>query len=175
MTPHVILVGLPGAGKTTVGRLVAERLGRPFLDFDEEIERRESVRVAELFATRGEAYFRALERSLTLELAARSGMVLAPGGGWMMDREGVATLRRRGRIIHLFVTPETALQRLSAAPELEARPLLAGADPLATLRRLWAEREAAYRDADAVVGTERVGLQRLIEIVATLAAAPLPG
>lgn len=175
MTPHVILVGLPGAGKTTIGRLVAERLGRPFLDFDEEIERRESSRVSEIFASRGEPYFRALERSLTLELAAESGMVLAPGGGWMMDHEGVATLRRRGRIIHLLVSPETALQRLSASPELRARPLLAAGDPLATLRRLWAEREAAYRGADAVVGTESVDIQDVIEIVATLAAAPLPG
>lgn len=175
MTPHLILVGLPGAGKTTIGRLVAQRLGRPFLDFDEEIERRESIRVSEIFANRGEPYFRALERSLTLELADASGMVLAPGGGWMMDPVGVAALRRRGRIIHLLVTPETALQRLSAGPELGSRPLLAAGDPLATLRRLWTEREAAYRAADAVVGTEGVDMQKLIEIVSALAAGPLPG
>ena len=77
---HLVLVGLPGSGKSTVGRAVAKRLSRPFLDFDAELERRAGISVARIFAERGEAAFRGLEYSLTQELAAAPPMVLAPGG-----------------------------------------------------------------------------------------------
>lgn len=81
--PHAILIGLPGAGKSTVGRRVAKSLDREFLDFDDEIARREGKSVAEIFSESGERYFRTLEMELTRSLAARSGMILAPGGGWI--------------------------------------------------------------------------------------------
>src|SRR6185503_1973015 len=91
--PHIILVGLPGAGKSTVGALVAEKLGRTFLDFDAEIERREGMPISQIFGERGEAGFRQLERKITEELKDFGNMILSPGGGWVMDQEGVALLR----------------------------------------------------------------------------------
>jgi shikimate kinase len=88
--PHLILVGLPGSGKTTIGAMLAERLGRTFLDFDAEIERREGMPVASIFAQRGEQAFRVLERKLTEELRDVGNMVVAPGGGWAADPSVVA-------------------------------------------------------------------------------------
>lgn len=168
--PHLVLVGLPGAGKTTVGREVARLLGRPFLDFDEELERATGRSVGELFRERGEPGFRALERELTERLATMNGMVLAPGGGWVTVPATVALLRDRARIVHLKVSPAAALERLERGGERERRPLLRTADPAATLELLWRDRRAAYEAADVEIDTETVDRQRVISIVAALAA-----
>ena len=167
--PHVVLVGLPGSGKTTVGRAVAERLDRPFLDFDEEIERREGESVSRIFGERGEAYFRQCERHLTEELRGCGGMIVAPGGGWVANPGLVALLRPPGRLVYLKVRPETALRRLGANRSL--RPLLSRPDPLAELKRLHVARRVGYESADWVVDTELHGLQRVIEEVVGLALA----
>src|SRR5262249_52928648 len=131
--PHVILVGLPGAGKTTVGRAVAEKLSRAFLDLDEEIERRESRRVSQIFGESGEPYFRQKERALTEELREVGHMVLAPGGGWVGDLDVVRLIRPPGRMIYLKASPELALRRLGA--DRVKRPLLTRPDPLAEITR----------------------------------------
>jgi shikimate kinase len=164
----LVLVGLPGVGKSTVGAAVAERLGWPFLDFDVEIERREGCSVAELFARRGERYFRDRERELTVELAGRVGVVLAPGGGWMAQPGLVALLRPPATIIYLAASPAEVARRLGAARA--ARPLLGGDDPVARLERLLAEREPAYRRADAVIDTELFDEQEVIHTIAALAS-----
>jgi shikimate kinase len=163
--PHLILVGLPGSGKTSVGRAVAARLGRQFLDFDEEIERREGQSVARIFAERGEAYFREIERALTEEMRlAGAGMVLAPGGGWITIPGVVGLLRPPGTVIYLAARPETALERMG--PLQSRRPLLADPDPLAALKRLLERRERLYlAAADAVIDTESLDLQGVIRQV----------
>ncbi len=111
--PHLVLVGLPGAGKSTVGGLVAAKLGRSFLDFDLEIERREGMPITQIFGERGEGGFRELERKLTEELRDFGNMVLAPGGGWITDPAVVGLIRPPARLIYLRVRPETALKRLA--------------------------------------------------------------
>jgi shikimate kinase len=165
--PHLILVGLPGAGKSTVGQEAATQLGRPFLDFDREIERREGAAVAAIFGEKGEPYFREKERALTTELAALGGMVLSPGGGWITDQDGVALLRPRARIIYLKVRPELALQRLG--PERATRPLLTRPDPLGELKRLLKERESHYQSADLAIETDVLTVQQVTEQVIALA------
>jgi len=165
LAAHVVLVGLPGSGKTTVGRGAARELAMPFLDFDEEIERREGRPVSQIFAERGEGYFRALERSLTEEIRATSdGMVLAPGGGWITIPGVLELLRPPGAVIYLAARPQTALRRMGA---LRARrPLLAAPDPLAALDRLLARRGSLYAAAaDHVIDTEVLDLQGVIHQV----------
>ncbi|MFL5577306.1 MAG: shikimate kinase [Gemmatimonadaceae bacterium] len=168
---HLILIGLPGAGKSTVGRAVAERLGRPFIDLDTEIERREGRSVAELFATRGERYFRDRERLFTKELRGATGpLVLAPGGGWVTNHGVVALLRPPGRIIYLEVAPERALSRLGDAAQ-PVRPLLQRPDPLHALRELAERRRALYESSsDAVVRTDLLSVQQVTDVIVELAS-----
>jgi shikimate kinase len=165
----VVLVGIPGAGKSTVGRLAADRLGRPFLDFDLEIERRESQTIAEIFAERGEPAFRRLERELTAEVAEMGGMILAPGGGWILDEEGVAMLRARSMMVWLKVRPEMAIKRLRG--DVTARPLLNRPDPPGELQKLLAQREALYARADHLINTEIVTLDQAVDRLVALATA----
>ena len=120
--PHVVLVGLPGSGKSTVGRAVAERVGRGFLDLDREIERREGRSISEIFAERGEHYFRQRERELTESLRPLGSLIVAPGGGWITNSDVVALLRPPGRIIYLKVRPATALARARIACAAATRP-----------------------------------------------------
>lgn len=166
---HLILVGLPGSGKTSVGRGVARRTGRDFLDFDEEIERRTGLSIAQLFEQNGEAHFRELELALTAELAARDGMILAPGGGWIMVPGAVEMLRPPGRVVYLRTTPAVAYRRMGAGHR--SRPLLSTADPLRELSSLLAAREASYLSADFVLDVELLGLQDVITMVTPLVAA----
>ncbi|MFI5228833.1 MAG: shikimate kinase [Gemmatimonadales bacterium] len=166
--PHIILVGLPGSGKTAVGQAVAERLGRGFIDLDLEIERREGRTVAELFAEKGEPYFRAKERELTQELAMVGNMIVSPGGGWISNGDVVSIVRPPSRLVYLKVRPKAALKRLG--PGQASRPLLLRPDPLGELNRLLAARSAAYEAADDEVDTELFALQKVIERVSELAS-----
>lgn len=166
--PHIILVGLPGSGKTTVGRVVADRLDRTFLDIDTEIERREGRSVVEIFGEKGELAFRALERRVTEELAELGGMIVSPGGGWITNPDVVALVRPPARLIYLRVRPATALARLGA--DRATRPLLTRPDPRAELQRLLDQRRAAYESADHVVDTEVKDLQGVISQVVELAS-----
>ena len=168
MGPHIILVGISGSGKTTVGTMVAERLGRVFMDLDREIEKREQATVSELFAEKGEPYFRTKERELTEELSKMGNMVLAPGGGWITNADVVALLRPPGRIIYLKVKPETALKRLG--DQRATRPLLSRPDPLGELKRFLADREDLYSQADHVLSTEVLDVKRVVDKLAELAS-----
>jgi shikimate kinase len=162
-----VLVGLPGAGKSTVGKGVAERLGRTFLDFDLEIERRQGKTIAEIFGEKGEGHFRELERALTEELRLMGNMILAPGGGWVSNPEVVRLLRPPSRLIYLRLRPETALVRLGS--ERSTRPLLMRPDPLGELRRLFNARKAAYESADHVIEAELLDVEEVIKRVSSLA------
>jgi shikimate kinase len=167
VAPHLILVGLPGVGKTTIGRAAARRLGRSFLDFDQEIERRAGISVREIFRIEGEEHFRALEFALTEELSSSGGMVLSPGGGWITQQRSVELLRSAGRIIYLRASPEAVARRLR---RVETRPLLAGRDPVVALRELYEKRRALYETADVVLDTESLVKQQLIAKIVELAS-----
>lgn len=154
-------------GKTTIGRAAARRLGRSFLDFDQEIERRAGMQVREIFRTEGEEHFRALEFALTEELSRGGGMVLSPGGGWITQQRSVELLRSAGRIIYLRASPEAVARRLR---RVETRPLLAGRDPVVALRELYEKRRTLYETADVVLDTESLVKQRLIAQIVELAS-----
>jgi|SRR5688500_15733048 len=166
--PHLILIGLPGAGKSAVGEALAARLNRPFLDFDREIERRESASISEIFAIRGEPYFRQQEIELTLELRQCGNMIVAPGGGWVTNKGVIEIIRPPAQLVYLKVKPETALTRLG--DQRSTRPILSRPDPLGELRRLLAEREPLYAQADHVVPTEVLDVKRVTDKLAELAS-----
>jgi shikimate kinase len=166
---HVVLVGLPGCGKTTVGKEVAAQLRRAFLDLDHEIERREGSDIATIFAEKGEPYFREKEREVTAQLATVGGLVLSPGGGWMTNGDALALLRNRARVYYLKCKPETALKRMGNSRT--SRPILVRPDPLGELRRLLTERGTAYERADHVIDTERMTAQQVTDKVVALATS----
>jgi shikimate kinase len=165
--PHLILVGLPGAGKTTIGRAVAEKLERSFLDFDAELERRELASVAEVFASRGEPHFRALERTLTEELREVGHMVLAPGGGWIANPGCLELLRPPARMIYLKARPATLAARMGGT--VSGRPLLSLANPVTELTKLLEAREPLYLQSDHTVNTESMSIPRLVDTIVELA------
>ncbi len=167
--PHILLVGLPGAGKSTLAPLLAERLGITFVDLDQEIARATGRSVAEIFALDGEAIFRRLEREATERLVTSPSSVVSPGGGWITQPDVVALVRPPGRIIHLRVSPPVALARMGQS--VSQRPLLSRPDPLAALEAIWAARGKSYATADAVLDTETLSLQELVSQSAALASA----
>ena len=165
---HVALVGLPGAGKTTIARLLAQHLEWPVLDFDEEIERREGRTIARIFEESGEEYFRAREHDMTAELLNARPTILSPGGGWVTRAETVELVRNRTRLVWLRVSPAAAIRRMGG--NRSARPLLMKGEPEAILARLGAERERFYAGSDAVVNTEVLTQQQVVLQISQLAS-----
>ena len=161
----VVLVGLSGAGKSTVGPLLAQHLGWRFLDFDEQIARDAGASIAEIFRTGGEMSFRERERRLTRELSSVAHTVVAPGGGWITDPGALAGLPRGARVIWLRVSAEEAVRRLRGSA-IE-RPLLAG-DPLRRAREILAEREPLYRQAHHTIDVDARAPADIVREIATL-------
>ena len=161
---HLVLVGLTGSGKTTVGRLAAERLGRTFVDTDAEIEHRTGRTVRAIFAEDGEPAFRDLEAKVLADcLAGDEPTVIAAAGGAVLRDENRECLRRaRARVVWLCAGPSAVLERVRSGSH---RPLLDD-DPEAVLQRMWDMREPLYREvADAIVGVEGRTLGEVLEAV----------
>jgi shikimate kinase len=153
-------MGFMGTGKSEVGRRLAQRLGRSFVDTDQTIEERAGKRVAAIFADEGEAEFRRLEREAVADAASRGGAVIAVGGGAVLDPENVRLLRAGGVLVHLTARPEVILRRVGDGT---SRPLLRD-DPHATVTRLLAERAPAYAAvADVTVDTSERTAEQVIE------------
>ncbi|MGH8765975.1 MAG: shikimate kinase, partial [Burkholderiales bacterium] len=151
--------GMMGAGKTTVGRLLAKRLKRIFHDSDELIERRCGVRIPVIFDIEGEAGFRMRESQAITELCALGDIVLATGGGAVLAEENRRRLAAGGMVVYLHARPGQLWQRLRHDRN---RPLLANADPQGKLEELYAQRDPLYREvADVVVDTGRQSVQTL--------------
>lgn len=148
----MVLVGFMAAGKTAVGAELARRLGWTHLDLDALIESREGRRIAEIFATDGEARFRRMETQATRDAGHLHGVVLTPGGGWITRPGNLRALGPGTLSVWLKVSPEEAVRRAGAAPG--ERPLLAGPDPLGAARRLLETRTPLYARAGLHVDTE---------------------
>ncbi|GAA1076372.1 shikimate kinase [Tsukamurella spumae] len=149
--PVAILIGPPGAGKTTIGRRLARALRVDFIDIDEEIEQREGRPIGQIFATDGEPAFRAIEETVTAEVIATHPGVISLGGGAVMS---VATreLLKRHQVVYLELTDEEGIRRTIGS----ARPLLKSDDPAAAYRALMARRTPVYREL-ATIRVSTVG------------------
>jgi shikimate kinase len=149
---NIFLIGPMGAGKTTVGRRLAEVCGLHFVDSDHEIESRCGVEIAFIFEKEGEEGFRRRERQAVADLTAQKGLVLATGGGAILDPENRLHLAGRGFVVYLQASIE---QQLARTERTDNRPLLRGVDRRATLEKLLSIRDPLYREiADLVVHTD---------------------
>jgi shikimate kinase len=157
---NLYLVGFMGTGKTTVGRLAAQRLGFACIDSDREIERQSGRTIPEIFADSGEAAFRRMELDFIESGHPASRTVVACGGGLIVQPGAPELLRNRGVVVCLHASVETILERTGRQSN---RPLLACADPEGRIRALFAEREPVYRSAGTVILTD---VRPLREVVA---------
>lgn len=164
----LVIAGFMGTGKTTVGRIIAERLGLEFVDTDELIEAEAGVPIARIFADRGEAHFRDLESHALTTALSRPGRVISVGGGMLLRPAHRDTLRAAGPVICLTATPEAILARTSHDG---GRPLLQVADPATRIRELLAARADAYACADYQVDTTERAPEEVAERVLELLAA----
>ena len=144
----IFLVGLMGAGKTSVGRLLAKRFSKTFYDCDQEIERRTGVKIPVIFEIEGEAGFRAREATMLKELAGLDDIVLATGGGAVLREDNRQVLMHNGTVVYLRASLDDLWQRTRHDRN---RPLLRTPDPRAKLEQLFAERDPLYREVAAVI------------------------
>ena len=160
---HVYLTGLMGSGKTTIGKLVAQRLGRPFIDLDKEIEKRENRSINDIFDQNGEEYFRKVEAEILDSLDPDRYMVVATGGGIVLEEENRKNMKEKGYIIYLNVPIEKLANRLNDDYE---RPLLKNNEKEIKLLELNKERQPLYRDGAYELDTGNLTpLQAAKEIV----------
>ena len=155
---NLFLVGLPGAGKSTLGRQLARRLGKQFVDADRELELALGVAIPTIFEIEGEASFRDREEAMLATLVERTGMVLATGGGVVIRSANRERLRTGGTVVYLHAQPATVFRRVHLSRH---RPLLDTPDKLARLEELYRERDALYREvADVVLELDRGEIAR---------------
>jgi shikimate kinase len=153
-------------GKSAVGRNLARRLGRRFVDLDRLIEKTAGLKVREIFAQKGEAYFRQLEKETLAKVLGQEGQVVATGGGVVLDDDNLALLRERSLLIGLNASTETILKR---AGNGATRPLLKGGDPRERIEELLADRAARYARAHAIIDTDELTLSQVVDKIVEIA------
>jgi shikimate kinase len=166
MPRHLVLVGLPGSGKSTVGKLVAEALNTKLIDVDALLVREMGMPISQIFGMVGEARFREMERDAVNAAQARDPCVIVPGGGWAAQPGNLDAAKHSCLIIYLKCQAATATKR---SEQGEARPLLAGVDPALRMRALLEEREPFYLQADHQVDADKPPAEAVAAEVMTLA------
>lgn len=167
----IVLVGMPGSGKSSIGRRLSQRLVLDFSDADVEIEAAANMTIPELFETKGEAEFRKGEQKVIARLLEHGPQVIATGGGAFMNADTRARVREKGISIWLKADIETLFRRVKRKSN---RPLLQNADPEGTLRDLLAARESTYSEADLTVTSCEVPHEEVVEAIVNLLDTSLP-
>ena len=147
-------------GKSAVGRTLARKLGRRFVDLDRMIEKSEGMRVQDIFSRKGESYYRQAERQALAEVLGQEEQVIATGGGVVIDEENLRLLRERSFVVCLTAAPEVLLRR---AGKSKQRPLLKGADRAQRIGELLAQREKNYAQAHVAVDTSHLTVEQVVE------------
>ena len=161
---HVALLGLRGAGKSTVGPLLAQRMGVPFVELDARIEAASGLSLDEIFQVHGESYYRAVERAELGRLLSGEPCVFAVGGGLVTDEDSYETLRRQARTVWLRAAPEDHWRRVIA--QGDTRPMADNEQAFVDLRRILSTREPLYERAEVVVDTSGSELDAVVAAVA---------
>ncbi len=163
---NIVLVGFMGTGKTIVGKLLADRLGREFLELDDIIEKKEGAAIREIFEKKGEPYFRRLEKEVVKEALQKKGLVISAGGGAIVDEENFKNFKKDGVIICLEASPDAILKRTKG---LTCRPLLNVPDPKKKIEELLKETPPYYKKADFRINTDNLTVdqvaQKIIELI----------
>ncbi len=147
-------------GKSVVGRRLARRLKRRFVDLDQAIEKTEGMKVQEIFNRRGEAYFRKMEKQTLKEILGKNGQVIAAGGGAVMDEENLRLLKQRSLLVCLTAPSETLLRRSGTG---KGRPLLKGDDQQRRIEELLRQREKSYAQAHVSIDTSDLSVDEVVE------------
>lgn len=162
MPRHVVLVGLPGSGKSTVGHLAAEKLGAPLIDIDLLLVREMGMPIAQMFGMVGEVKFRQMEREAVRTARTREGCVIVPGGGWAAQPGELDAARADSLLLYLKCDAKVAANRTEQGQD---RPLIMGSDPEQQIRKLLAEREPFYHLADYVLEAGKLSAEKVAEEV----------
>lgn len=162
---NIVLVGFMGTGKSVVGKTLAAKLDREFLELDEIIEQREGIAIREIFETKGESYFRDVEKQVVKEISEKTGIIISTGGGAVVDEENMRNLKKNGIIICLEASPGIILKRIKG---LATRPLLNISDPKEKIKELLKKRETCYRKADFCINTDPLTVEEVVNNIIKL-------
>ncbi|MEW5758601.1 MAG: shikimate kinase [Candidatus Omnitrophota bacterium] len=153
---NIYLVGFMGTGKTAVAKMLSHKLSRPYLDLDEEIVKKEGCSINEIFEKGGETFFRKIEKQLVLEISEKNNLVVSCGGGVLLDKENVQTLKKSGIVICLNAPAEEIYERIK---DDKSRPLLKVPNPLEKIKELLHIRKPYYELADHAVDTTGLSVE----------------
>ncbi len=162
---NIVLVGFMGTGKSSVGKRVAQRLDRLFVDMDEWIEEWEKRSISDIFREEGEAYFRQRERELVQELATREGLVIAAGGGVVLDPDNIQDLSRNGIVVCLTATSEVIIERTARESH---RPLLEEGKKAESIKRVLSDRASFYDSIPHQIDTTGLTLDEVVARIIAL-------
>ncbi|MEM7816962.1 MAG: shikimate kinase [Candidatus Aenigmatarchaeota archaeon] len=159
---NIYLVGFMGVGKTTVGKILAEKLNKEFIETDELIEKKENKTIVEIFAQKGEPYFRKLEKEILQEIAKRDNLVVSCGGGLICNEENLKTLKETGLVFNLTASSKTIYDRTK---NYKNRPLLNVDNPLRQIETLLEKRKPYYDKAHYSINTEGISPHQVVELI----------
>ncbi len=166
---NIVLIGFMGTGKTSVGKTIASKLGMSFVDMDQLIEEREKRKISDIFASNGEKYFRNLEFNLAKELSQQSNLVIATGGGVVLNPENIANFESSGIVFCLTATPEIIMERVAKETH---RPLLEGDEKMRKIMSILESRKELYDSIKNRIDTSNMTIQevadKIIETVKSL-------
>ena len=156
---NIILVGFMGTGKSVVGKKLAAKLNKDFVESDDMIEAREKMPIRDIFEKKGEPYFRRVEKEVIKEASSRKNVVISAGGGAIVDEENFNNLKNSGTLICLKASPDTILKR---ATDLKTRPLLNVPDPKKRIEELLKKREPYYNKANFIIDTDNLSIEQVV-------------
>ena len=171
---NIILVGFMGTGKTSVGRKLAAALQMSFLDMDDMIQQRAGKQISRIFAEEGEKHFRKLERELVCELCSQSDLIIATGGGVVLNPDNIRDFARSGLVVCLSATPEVILQRVGKETY---RPLLNEEDKMGKIRGILSTRQHLYDAIPCLINTDPLSINQVVEQIMEhyISSPPQPG
>ena len=157
---NIVLIGFMGTGKSSVGKILAQRLGYTYVDIDSLIVLKEKRKIADIFSKQGEEYFRNIEAEIVCEVSAKDKQVISTGGGVVEKEENMKFLKKNGVLVCLTATPEIIYERVK---QNNSRPLLQCENPLEKIKNLMQKRDVFYKKSDFIIDTSEVSIEKVVD------------